>query len=325
MTTGLLLINLGTPDAPTTAAVRRYLREFLSDPRVLDMHPVLRWLLLNGVILLRRPQRSAAQYRSIWTDAGSPLLVHGRALAEKLAARLGPEARVQLAMRYGHPSIASALQQFRAEGISRITVFPLFPHYASSSWGSAVAKVYAEAARWWNTPALTVVPPYYDHPAYLHALRTVAQPVLDQCKPDHLLISFHGIPVRHIRKSGEGSAFCYRTQCEATAAGLIRALGWPPDRTTISYQSRLGRDPWVQPFTDHVIPQLAARGIRRLAVACPSFVADCLETLEEIGERARTQFTQAGGESLTLIPALNSHDVWVEVMCTLLDTNHCQS
>ncbi len=311
---GLLLINLGTPAAPTTAAVQRYLREFLSDPRVMDMHPVLRWLVLNAVILPRRPQRTAALYRKIWTAEGTPLLVHGRALAEKLTARLGSNVRVHLAMRYGQPSIASALQQFRDEGIAHITIFPLFPHYATSSWGSAVANVYEEAARVWNTPAITVISPYYDHPAYIRALCAVAQPVLEKFRPDQLLISFHGIPERHIRKSGEGSAFCYKTQCVATAEGLAQQLGWPKERYHISFQSRLGRDPWIQPFTDHVIPQLAAAGVRRLAVACPSFVADCLETLEEIGMTAREQFCRAGGEDLTLIPALNSHDVWVDAV-----------
>lgn len=314
---GLLLVNLGTPDAPTTPAVRRYLREFLSDPRVLDTHPLLRWLLLSLVILPRRSRRSAALYRKIWTAHGSPLLVHGEALAAQLALRLGSPWCVALAMRYGRPSISAALQHFRDAMISQLTIVPLFPQYATASWGSAVAEVYAQAGRLWNTPVLRVVPPYFAHPSYLHALRTVAQPVVTQFQPDHLLLSFHGIPVRHIRKSGEESAFCYTTQCQATAAGLLRELGWPVDRATISYQSRLGSDPWVQPFTDQVIPQLARRGVRRLAVACPSFVADCLETVEEIGGQARHQFLQAGGEALTLIPSLNVAPAWIEAILQL--------
>lgn len=332
---GLLLLNLGTPDAPTSSAVRRYLREFLGDPRVLDMNAVGRALLLNLVILPTRPKKSAHAYRSIWDpERGSPLLYHSRDLAAGVAAKLGPSWHVELAMRYGNPSIASALDAFAKAQIDRIVVLPLFPQYATSSTGTAVARVMELAQRAWNVPTLDVVPPFFDDPGFLDAFATVGSDSLDEHAPDHVLFSFHGIPVRQLAKSDVTGAHClgssaccdslvnphcYRAQSYATAHALARRLGLAPDRYSVSFQSRLGRIPWIEPYTDVVIDELAKKGVKRLAVMCPAFVADCLETLEEIGIRAREQFRAAGGEDLVLVPSLNATPKWIDAVCAIAE------
>jgi ferrochelatase len=333
MRTGLLLINLGTPEAPTSAAVRRYLREFLGDPRVLDIHPVGRALLLNLIILPFRPARSAAAYASIWdAQRGSPLLYHSRDLAAAVAEQLGPDWHVELAMRYGEPSLAAALAAFAASEVERIVVLPLFPQYASSSTGTAQARVMELAGRDWNVPALDFVPAFYDDPGFLTAFERVARPVLDEFRPDHVLFSFHGLPVRQIVKTDRrgtvcfrserccdehNNPHCYRAQSFATARALAERLELAADRYTICFQSRLGRTPWIEPYTDHVIERLGRGGTRRVAVLCPAFVADCLETVEEIGIRGREQFKRAGGEELVLVPSLNATRPWVDAVCAI--------
>jgi len=333
--TGVLLVNLGTPASPSTRDVRRYLREFLSDPRVIDLPAPLRWLLLRTVILPFRPRRSAAQYASIWTAAGSPLLVHGRALAEALAAQLGPDFVVALAMRYGEPSLAGALDQLAAADLAQIVVLPLYPQYASSSGGSSLERVYALAGARENVPALASISDFHDDPGFIEAFATVARPVLDAFRPDHVLLSYHGLPERHMRKAdasgrhclaspaccdavGPVNRSCYRAQCFATSRVLAAALGLAPERHSVSFQSRLGRDPWIRPYTDERLPELARAGVRRLAVLCPAFVADCLETLEEIGIRAREQWLALGGEDLALVPSLNASRRWVEAVARLV-------
>jgi len=332
---GLLLLNLGTPDAPTSSAVRRYLREFLGDPRVLDMNPVGRALLLHLVILPTRPARSAHAYRAIWDpERGSPLLYHSRDLAAGVAAKLGPAWHVELAMRYGNPSIAGALAAFAKAQVDRIIVLPLFPQYATSSTGTAVARVMELAHRAWNVPTLDVVPPFFADPGFLDAFAAVGRTTLDEHAPDHVLFSFHGIPVRQLEKSDVTGAHCvqsstccdslanphcYRAQSYATAHALAQRLGLAPEQYSISFQSRLGRIPWIQPYTDVVIDELAKKGVRRLAVMCPAFVADCLETLEEIGIRARQQFRDAGGEELVLVPSLNATPPWIDAVCALAE------
>ena len=332
---GVLLINLGTPDAPETGAVRRYLREFLSDPRVLDIPPVGRAALLYGVILPFRPQKSAEAYRKIWMPQGSPLLVHGQALANRLQDALGPAWAVELGMRYGRPSLASALERLRAQGVRELTVVPLYPQYASSSTGSSLERVYGLVGEAWNVESLRVLPPFFDRPAFLGAFADVGRPVLAEARPDHVLFSFHGLPERQVRKSdptgahclaradccdGEVAAnqWCYRHQCIVTARELAQRLGLEAGKWTVTFQSRLGRTPWVKPYTDLVIPELARGGVKRLAVFCPAFVADCLETLEEIGIRARDQFLGCGGESLTLVPSLNAHPSWVRGLTRMI-------
>lgn len=333
---GLLLINLGTPASPATGDVRRYLREFLSDPRVLDIAAWKRSLLLNLVILPFRPSKSGEAYRKIWDpERGSPLLYHGQDLAQALQAKLADETRVKLAMRYQEPSIGDALRAFQREGIDRITVFPLFPHYASSSWGSAIEKLYAEAGKLNNTPSLRVLEPYYDHPAFVDAYAAITRRALDAFAPDTLLMSFHGLPERHMHASDVSGTHClasasccdaittanrscYRAQCYATARALATSLDLSDDRYEVAFQSRLGRTPWIQPYTDVRIQELARAGVQKLAVVVPSFTADCLETLEEIAIRGQEDFKAHGGAELRLIPCLNSEPAWVEAIATIV-------
>lgn len=331
---GVLLLNLGTPDAPHPSEVRRYLRDFLSDPRVIDINPVVRWMLLLFIILPLRPRRSAEAYAKIWGEGGSPLLLHGKALREAVGERMA-ELPVALAMRYGTPSIASALDQLVADGCDHLVVVPLFPQYASSSSGSALEAVYREAGRRWNTPFITVVPPFFDDLRFVEAFAQVAQPVLDELRPDHVLMSFHGLPERHMRKSdatgrhclqSEGcceklvaaNRNCYRAQCFATAQALAGRLSLAEGEWSVSFQSRLGRDPWIQPYTDVRIVELAKAGVERVAVMCPAFVADCLETLEEIGIRAEADFRAAGGKALRLVPSLNATPAWIDAVVGLV-------
>jgi ferrochelatase len=320
---GVLLVNLGTPDSSEVRDVRRYLRQFLSDPRVIDTSALARRLLLELVILPFRPRRSAAAYASIWTEAGSPLLVYGHALREAVEKALGPGFVVDLGMRYGQPSIEAAMLRLAANGVSRIVVVPLFPQYASASTGSALEEVLRLAACEWSQAPVIAVPSFYDHPGFIGAVCELARETFVELGPDHVLLSFHGLPERQIRRSdasgvhcltsqdccdavGPQNPHCYRAQCFATARAIAAELEIEPDEYTVSFQSRLGRG-WIEPQTDRVLPELAARGIRRLAVLCPAFAADCLETLEEIGQRGRAQWLDAGGEELCLVPCVNDH------------------
>jgi ferrochelatase len=330
--TGLLLINLGSPQAPTTGAVRRYLREFLSDPRVIDINAVGRQLLLNAVILPFRPRKSAAAYRKVWLDEGSPLIVHSQALTREVRAALGAGWQVELAMRYGEPAIAPALDRLRAAGVDEIVVLPLYPQYAASSTGSSLEEVFRRAGARWVVPNLTVVPPFYDDAGYLDAFAAVGKEAV--AGKDHVLFSFHGLPERQVTKTDASGAHClasasccdaiapvnrhcYRAQCFATARGIAARLGLAAEAWSTSFQSRLGRTPWIKPYTDLVLPELAGRGVRTLAVYCPAFVADCLETLEEIGIRAREQWLGLGGTELVLVPSLNASPRWVDAVAAL--------
>ncbi len=335
MARGLLLINLGTPDSPKAGDVRRYLREFLSDPRVLDINSLGRWLLLNLVILPRRPAESGRAYEKIWTDRGSPLRFHSQDLTAKVQERLGDEWMVELAMRYQNPSIASVLARFRDAGVDDIVVFPLFPQYSSAANGSAIEKVFVEAAKQWSVPNLSFVPPFYDHPTFLHAFTRVARQVLVGMDPDRVLFSFHGLPERHVRKAEanpgthclksddccatitHANRNCYRAQCFATARGLAQQLNLPADSWEVAFQSRLGRDPWIRPYSDERVVEMAKNGTKKLAVLCPAFVADCLETIEEIGIRAKDDFEKNGGQELRLVPSLNAEDVWADAVVEL--------
>jgi ferrochelatase len=332
---GLLLVNLGTPDAPESGPVRRYLREFLNDPRVVDVHPVGQWLLLNLFILPFRPAKSAAAYRKVWMEAGSPLLVHSRALTAAVKERLQGEYDVELAMRYGNPSLPDAVKALRARGVDEFLVLPLYPQEAASSSSSTLARAYEVLAEAWDVAPVRAVPAFHAHPGFLDAFAEVARPVIAEARADHVLFSYHGLPERHMRKSDPSgqhclasagccevltdvNRHCYRAQCFATTRGLAERLGLAREGYTISFQSRLGRTPWIKPYTDRVLPELAKRGVKRLAVMCPAFVADCLETLEEVGMRAREQFLACGGESLTLVPSLNSHPAWVDAVVRLV-------
>ncbi len=335
--TGVLLINLGTPDNPSVGAVRRYLREFLNDPMVLDMSSIARWMLLNLVILPRRPKQSAAAYQQVWMKEGSPLLVHSLSLKETLQTTLGQGFKVDLGMRYGNPSISEALDRLDSAGVDRIVVVPLYPQYAMSSTGTALATLYGNASSRAIVPPFQVIPDFYDHPGYLDAAASMIADQRADFNPDHIFFSYHGLPERHVRKSDRSGQHClnatdccdrivpanrscYRAQCMATTRGLVERLALSVDDYTIGFQSRLGRTPWIKPYTDELLPVLAEKGVRRLLVSCPSFVSDCLETLEEIGIRAREDFIAAGGEDLRLVPCLNDDQAWTEAVASMVKT-----
>ena len=330
---GVLLINLGTPDSTEVADVRRYLREFLSDPRVVDINPVGRWLLLNLIILPFRPKASAAAYRKIWTEEGSPLLVYGQQLTRLVEERLGDKFVVRLAMRYQNPSIRSQFEELIAADVDRLIVFPLFPQYSSAATGSALDKVYEVAAEPWNVPSIQTVPPFYEEPGFIQAFAKVSGPVIESFRPDHVLFSYHGLPERHVEKGdptgahclkkdtccdqiGPANRHCYRAQCFATTRALVEAIS--VESYSVSFQSRLGRAPWIGPYTDHVLPELAEKGVKRLAVFSPAFVADCLETLEELAIQAKEQWIELGGEDLQLIPSLNADPSWADAVADMV-------
>ncbi len=328
MKKGILLINLGTPDAPTTSAVRRYLREFLTDPRVIDIPRIARYLLVYGVILPFRPKRAKEAYAKIWTKEGSPLRMHGEQLVKKLTAALGDGYVVSLGMRYGYPSIEKGLQLLLAAQCEEITVIPLFPQYSSAATGSALEKFFQIIRTKNNIPHLKIWSSFYQSPQFIQAYAEKIRTQLMGQKIDHLLLSYHGLPVRHMKKAGcsvgcvtapcpaiqADYAYCYRAQCYATSRAIAAQLDWPVAEYSTAFQSRLGRTPWIFPYTDEILVALIAQGVRHLAVACPSFVADCLETLEEIGLRAKAQWLALGGESLHLVPCLNTDPLWVTAL-----------
>ena len=328
MSKGVLLVNLGSPDSPSVPDVRKYLREFLMDDRVLDTPWPVRFCVVNFAILPFRPKESAHAYQKIWMPAGSPLIVTSRQLAEKLQRRV--TVTVELAMRYQNPSIKNALKNLAARDVTDLLVIPLFPHYAMASYESAVERVKQVAAR--LTPAinLKIQAPYFDAPDYIAALVASAKNYLD-AGYDHLLFSFHGIPERHLYKSdpthchclqvenccevpSPAHATCYRAQCYKTVAAFIAKAGVPREKYSVSFQSRLGKDPWLKPYTDLELEKFPARGVKKLLVICPAFVSDCLETLEEIGIRGRETFLAAGGGELTLIPCMNEHPQWLDAL-----------
>lgn len=386
--TGILLINLGTPDAPTTQAVRHYLREFLSDPLVVDIPAPIRWLLLNAIILPFRSKRSAEAYQQIWTEQGSPLLVHSRQLVKCLQQQLGDSYAVELGMRYGKPSIETAIQNLAKQPCKQITIFPLYPQYALATTASSIKKVTEvlkqsllftgadsslligavslpstevdsfdkggvlaydkkeiqasskEDKKNNHTPrqpTITIHGDFYDHPSFIDASATVARDYLQDKNPDHYLLSYHGLPTRQVTKVGcdkqcdklhacpainDNNRRCYRAQCYATSRALAKALHLSPEQYTTSFQSRLGRAEWIKPYTDETLKRLAEKGIKKLAVLCPSFVADCLETLEEIGIRGREQWQAAGGSELYLVPCVNTHDHWVSNLTSYITKNN---
>lgn len=330
---GLLLVNLGTPDEPTSASVRRYLREFLSDPRVLGLSAPMRWLLLNAVILPTRPKKSAAAYRAIWTDRGSPLRIHSEALIREVAAQLGDGFEVRLGMRYGAPSIEQGIQELSSSGIHSLIVLPLFPQYTSAVTASVSAEVFRCLTKSTDIGPVDVLGAFYDEPEFAASWAAVSAAGLAAFKADHVVFSFHGLPANQVRASdpqgdhclvahdccvapGPSLTRCYRAQCYATAANLTRALDLDPADTTTSFQSRLGNTPWIEPYTDQILAGLRERGVSRLAVLCPAFVADCLETLEEVGIRLRNDWLALGGEDLWLSPCPNSDPTFVDAVTT---------
>ncbi len=328
MSKAVLLVNLGSPDSPSVPDVRRYLREFLMDGRVLDVDWFVRFCIVHFAILPSRPKQSAHAYQSIWTPEGSPLIVISRHLKAKLQQKV--DVPVELAMRYQNPSIPDAVRSLVQRGADEVLLIPLFPHYAMSSYETAVERVKGVAARVAPRMKFQVQAPYFNQPDYIAALVGSAREYLAQAY-DHLLFSFHGVPERHLRKSdptgchclatpeccetpSPAQATCYRAQCFQTVAAFAKRAGLPKEKFSVSFQSRLGRDPWLRPYTDLELPRLAANGIKKMLVICPAFVSDCLETLEEIGLRGRETFLNAGGAEFTLIPCLNENPLWVEAL-----------
>jgi len=334
--TGILLINLGTPDAPTPEAVGRYLREFLMDPFVIDIPAPLRWFLVHVLIVPKRKYQSAEAYQKVQMTEGSPLLVHTRALGEKVAAKLAHENYVvEYAMRYGNPSIASSLAKLSAPDVSPIIVLPLYPQYAESSFETAVVETKNRAAELGCADRLMFLSPFYDRPEFIDAFAHNVSDHLANAPADHVVFSFHSLPEKHLAKLHPQHCLktanccdqitganlnCYRAQCFFTAKAIARQVGLPPERYTVTFQSRLGRAKWIGPTTEPTLRELASRGVKRVAVASPSFVADCLETVEEIAIRARQTFLSAGGEDLQLIPSLNSGPRWVDAVAGWLES-----
>ena len=316
--TGVLLTNLGTPDAPSTSALRRYLKEFLWDPRVVEQPRWLWWLILNGIILNRRPAKSAEAYRKVWTDQGSPLLAIGRKQCDKLQKVLdedfGDAVRVGLAMRYGEPSIQHGLEALREKGCERIIVLPLYPQYSATTTASTFDAVADVLGSWRRVPELNFIDHYHDHPAYITALAESVKAHWQQHgEPERLLISFHGIPERYF-EAGDP----YPCHCRKTARLLREQLGWEEDRAVISFQSRFGREPWVEPYTDATLIEWGKAGVSSVDVICPGFSADCLETLEEIAMQNQEFFLAAGGKQFRYIPALNDDDAHIRALAQVL-------
>ncbi|HZL13558.1 MAG TPA: ferrochelatase [Verrucomicrobiae bacterium] len=325
MSKGILLVNLGSPDSTSVGDVRGYLREFLMDGRVLDTPWPVRFCVVNFAILPSRPKESAHAYEKIWTREGSPLIVTSRNVQKKLQERVSVP--VELAMRYQNPSIENAIEKLRGAKVNELLLIPLFPHYAMSSYESAVERVKKVARQLAPEMKIEVQPPYFDWPDYISALVAAAKDHLESGY-DHLLFSFHGVPERHLRKSdptgchclkvenccevpSPAHATCYRAQCFKTVAAFVKLAGVPAEKFSVSFQSRLGRDPWLKPYTDLELAEFPKRGLKKLLVICPAFVSDCLETLEEINLRGRETFLAAGGKEFAQIPCMNEHPLWI--------------
>ncbi|WP_342654470.1 ferrochelatase [Pseudomonas sp. F3-2] len=330
----LLLVNLGSPASTEVADVRRYLNQFLMDPYVIDLPWPVRRLLVS-LILIKRPEQSAHAYASIWWEEGSPLVVLSKRLQQAMT-REWTQGPVELAMRYGEPSIGTVLTRLASQGIRKVTLAPLYPQFADST----VTTVVEEARRVIREQKLdfelALLPPFFNQPEYLDALVESVRPHLTQ-DYDHLLLSFHGLPERHITKldptgnhcfkngnccenaTPEVLAVCYRAQCMRSSAEFAKRMGIPDGKWSVSFQSRLGRAKWIEPYTEAHLAELAGQGVKKLLVMCPAFVADCIETLEEIGDRGAEQFKEAGGEELVLIPCLNDDPNWAKALNTLCE------
>lgn len=327
--TGILLVNLGTPDSPATSDVRRYLKEFLLDPRVIDIPALPRQLLVRGIIAPFRAPKSAKSYKAIWTEQGSPLMVYSQRASELLQDALGNEYVVRLAMRYQSPSIASVLGEMQKLQLKKIRVIPLFPQYASATTGSVHQRVMEVVSNWQTIPDIEFVNSYPAHPL---VIETFAENGKAQNPEhyDHILFSFHGLPQRQLRKAdmgnhclssgsccenyGRHNQYCYGAQCQLTARSIAEKMGIPREKYTVCYQSRLGKDPWIQPYTSSVLKELAKVGKKRILVFSPAFVADCLETIFEIGTEYQEEYEEMGGEHVQLVPSLNDHPRWIEAL-----------
>ncbi len=331
---GILLVNLGTPDSPSYSNVRKYLDEFLMDERVIDVNPILRTILVKGIIVPFRGPKSAKLYREIWSETtGSPLMHYSLLQQQLLQQRLGDEYQVELAMRYQSPSIDSALKKLKDDQVSNIRVIPMFPQYASASTGSVLEKVMKLVRKWQTIPNISFVNSFHDNELMINAFADNG----NKHKPetfDHILFSFHGLPQRQLVKSDhsqkhclkikdccstltENNKFCYSAQCHDTARLIANKIGLTEDKYSVCFQSRLGKDPWVQPYTSEVIEHLAEKGVKKLLVFCPAFVADCLETVHEVTVEYGEEFRALGGEHVQLVESLNDHPLWIDALVAL--------
>jgi protoporphyrin/coproporphyrin ferrochelatase len=327
--TAVFLINLGTPDSPNTPDVRKYLRQFLMDRRVIDIPWFNRWMLINMIIAPFRAPKSAHEYKKLWTEKGSPLMFHGVAVKELLQQALGDSYKVVLGMRYQNPSIESAAKELEGQGYNKIIVIPLFPQYASASTGSAVEEALRVLGKWEITPHIEVISKFFDHPLFIKAFAEIGRKYLEQRNWDHIIFSYHGIPERQITKASVGdqcklgtccqvygsrNEYCYRAQCYETTRLLVKELGLAEGSYSVSFQSRLGKTPWIKPYTDHNIEELAKAGKKSILFYSPSFIADCLETTIEGGEEYKELFEENGGKDWQLIESLNTHPTWIECL-----------
>ena len=347
---GLMLLNLGTPDSPTKKDVKTYLEEFLRDPRVIDIPKIAREALLRAVILPRRPKESAEAYEQVWSEKGSPLLAYGKSLVtvvqelvdnetQNSSDKQGAQSKVivDIAMRYGNPSIPDVLQKFEERGVDELVVFPMYPQYASASTGTGVERVMSTLGKQWNIPSIQIIPSYFDHPAYIESYARLITSTLTDTT-DKLILSYHGVPERHCKKSDlsgnhcfqtdtccdqitRANRYCYRAQCIETTKQLIAKLDIDPDRVVTTFQSRLGRTPWIQPYTDEKLTELANKGFTDICIATPAFVTDCLETLEEIAIRGKEDFETAGGKHLRVVPCLNDSEHWAKAIIDICRTH----
>lgn len=321
LSTGLLITNLGTPDAPTPTALRRYLGEFLWDPRITEMPRWLWWLILHGIILRIRPAASAKKYAKVWTDAGSPLLSISQSQIDKLSTRLNAHfsapLHIALGMRYGKPSIADALAELRAQHVQRLLVLPLYPQYSATTTAStfdAFSKV-CQQMRW--LPDIRFMSHYHDYPVYIDALAQAVETHINQHgKPDKLLFSYHGIPQRFFLAGDP-----YHCECHKTSRLVAEKLNLAQDDYQVTFQSHFGREAWLQPYTDHVLQALPKQGAKHVAVMCPGFATDCLETLEEIDQENRARFLAAGGEVFHYLPALNDSEMHIDTLFRIITQN----
>ncbi|MBT7655773.1 MAG: ferrochelatase [Flavobacteriales bacterium] len=331
---GVLLVNLGSPESPDPKDVKVYLDEFLMDERVIDLPSFLRTLLVRGIILNTRPKKSAKAYKKIWWKEGSPLIVLSKRLLQKMEAKV--QLPLALGMRYGNPSIQSGLQELADKGVTEVLLVPLYPQFAMAT--TETILVLAESLRQKHFPQMefTTLPPFYKHPDYIRVLSQSIEESLKGKEWEHLLFSYHGVPERHIRKSDSTKShckidgqccqtaspahqFCYRHQCFETTRLVAEYLELKSDSYSTSFQSRLGLDPWLQPYTDKTVAKMAQSGVKNMAIVTPAFVSDCLETLEEIGMEAVEDFEEKGGDHLHVIPCINDREDWVNVMSRWVD------
>ena len=333
MKTGVLLVNLGTPDSTDVGDVRKYLREFLSDKRVIDIPAVSRWMLVNLIIAPFRAPKSAAEYKRLFTERGSPLKYYTEDLLAPLRNLLGKGYVVEYAMRYQSPSITSGLEKLRAQHVGKIHVIPLFPQYASASTGSVIDKVMEITKTWQIIPQIKFTSQFLEEEKFLQVIVNNARKWMEKTDYDHFVFSYHGLPERQILKGSVGdqcklgsccskfherNQYCYRAQCYQTTRLLASKLGIPEEKYTVCFQSRLGRDPWIKPYTDHVLEELATSGKKKVLAFSPAFVADCLETTVEVGETYKDDFIKAGGEQWDLVESLNDDPLWVECLADMV-------